>query len=146
MTTQTEARDSIIDRINTAWLASATTQDLPLVFDDVDGEKPGYDEAGKAIAWGRVTVRHTAGAQETMAAPGDRRYGIRGNIVVQIFTPSGDGWTLSDSIVAILKTALRAPRLSHPVWYTDVTPAEIGHDGPWSLQTLSANFGYQERE
>lgn len=146
MTTQTEARDSIIGRVNTAWLASATTQDLPLVFDDVDADKPGYDAAGKAVAWGRVTVRHTAGEQETMAPVGQRRYGARGTVLVQIFTPAGDGWSLSDVIAGIIKTAFRGPRAGSPVWYSDVTPNEVGRDGPWNLQTITAAFGYQERE
>lgn len=146
MTTQRQARDAVMDRINTAWLASATTQSLPIVWDDVDGSKPGYDTDGKAVAWARVTMRHQAGSQETMANVGQRRYAATGLVTVQIFTPIGDGLVLSDAICAVVKSMFRARPRPQPVWFRDITPTEIGPDGPWQNVNVSAVFQYQERE
>lgn len=139
--------------VNTAWLASATTQLIAIRWDDVaSAGKPGEDALvgppadplGRALPWARAAVRHTFGAQETLAPVGSRRFESGGVFTLQFFSPSGDGHTLTDAVVAVVKTALRARFAS--IHFTNVRVAEIGADGPWFNTNVDADFRYHERE
>ena len=47
--TPSEAADLLHGWVRTAWLADPLTSALPLLFDDVDGDKPGHDANGDPI-------------------------------------------------------------------------------------------------
>lgn len=146
MTTTAEARDTIMSRINAAWLANPTSADIAIVWDDVPGAKPGQDGATeKPEPWVRFAIRHTVGEQETSGAAGNRRYVAAGIFTAQIFTPLGDGHTLADALVEIVKAELRAVVPACTVWFYYIRMAEIGEDGPWFNTNVDATFQYQER-
>lgn len=152
MTTTAQAVDAVMGLLRTAWLASATTQEIAVYYEDVVGDPkpgeeitdPGLDELGKPLPWARFSMRHTSGRQDTLAPVGQRRFLAGGIVTVQVFTPFGDGRTLSDQVVAVVKTALRA-RHSSGVWFNDVRIEELGQDGPWFNVNVVADFRYQER-
>jgi len=145
MTTTTAARDAIASLIRTAWIApGSATENVLLLWDNVVAPKPAEDEFGKALPWGRVTVRHATGEQETLAPIGSRRYLSGGIVTVQVFTPFGDGHGLGDQIVAVIKAAFRAAPVTHAVWFNNASITEIGVDGPWFNTNLDATFRYQE--
>lgn len=143
MTTATEARDAISETINTAWLASGVTSGIVLQWDNVKADPVGEDADGNALPWARVTVRTLATSQETLGGVGSRKHQTEGQLVVQVFTPSGDGHTLADGIVEVLKAALRNQRVGD-LWFFDVTAREIGTDGPYFNQNVVAGFRYGE--
>lgn len=144
MTTQTEARDAINGAIRTAWLADAITDGIELQWDNVKADPPDVDANGNALPYARVTVRHFDSTQETLGGPGLRKHQTEGAVTVQIFTAVGDGHTLADSIVPILKAALRNVRIGD-LWFFDVRVNEIGQgSSPWSQQNLIAGFRYTE--
>lgn len=144
MTTQVEARDAINNAINVAWLASGVTGAIELQWDNVKADPVGEDANGNSLPYARVTVRHFTSTQETLAGPGNRKHQTEGAVTVQIFTPTGDGHTLADSIVPVLKTALRNVSIGD-LWFFDVRVNEIGQaQGPWFQQNLIAGFRYTE--
>ena len=144
MTTQTVARDAIVDTINDAWLASGTTSAIELQFDNVKADPVGEDADGNALPYARVTVRHFTSEQETLGGVGSRKHQTEGAVTIQVFTPVGDGHTLADLIVEVLKTAMRNVRVGD-LWFFDVRVNEIGQDGPWFNQNVIAGFRYEER-
>lgn len=144
MTTATEARDAISETINTAWLASGVTSAIALQWDNVKADPVGEDADGNALPWGRVTVRTFLTEQETLGGVGNRKHLTEGQVTIQVFTPSGDGHTLGDAIVEVLKAALRNIRVGN-LWFFDVTAREIGQDGPHFNQNVQAGFRYEER-
>lgn len=146
MTTQAESRDIIGEVVRTAWLADPTSQDIPLLWDNVKGEKPGNDANGRPLPWARVAIRHTVGGQETMGAQGARRYASGGVVQVQIFTALDYGHALSDELVQIVKSAFRSTSSPSGVWFYDERTTELGPDGPWFNVNVSATFRYEERE
>lgn len=137
--TYTEARDSILTLIRTAWLADGNSSGIPLLWWDVAQDPP---EMG---AWARVTVRHGTGFQATLAGEtGNRRFTRPGVVTVQIFTPSGDGLELSDILAIIAARALEGVRTDNGVWFKNVSAPEIGHDGKWFQRNVTADFEYDE--
>jgi hypothetical protein len=145
MTTTTEARDAIMGLLRTAWLSDATTAPIALLWDNVKGDKPGEEAYGQALPWARAAIRHNLGEQETIAAQGNRRYLAGGVFTVQVFTPPGDGHSLSDQIVEVVKTAMRNVASTVGVWFYNIRVTEMGVDGPWFNVNVDAVFRYQER-
>ena len=143
MTTATQARDAISETINDAWLASGVTSSIALQWDNVKEDPVGEDADGNPLPWARVTVRTFTSTQETLGAVGARKHQTEGQVAVQIFTPSGDGHSLPDTIVEVLKAALRNIRVGD-LWFFDVRVNEIGTDGPYFNQNLLAGFRYAE--
>lgn len=143
MTTQTVARDAIADTINDAWLASGVTSAIELQWDNVKADPVGEDSDGNALPFGRVTVRHFTSTQETLGGVGSRKHQTEGAVTIQVFTPVGDGHVLADSIVEVLKAALRNVRVGD-LWFFDVRVNEIGQDRGWFNQNVVAGFRYAE--
>jgi hypothetical protein len=145
VTTQTEARDIVSARLHTAWLADPLSAPITLLWSKTVGDKaPEHDGNGNPAPFARVAVIHSSGVQDTLNAPGSRRYLTGGLVQVQIFTPAGDGSTLGDQLVEIVKAALRSTGTTSAVWFLDITPNDLGRDGPWDMQTVEARFRYQE--
>lgn len=144
MTTATEARDAINGVINTAWLASGVTSAIVLQWDNVKADPVGEDADGNSLPFARSTIRTFDTTQETLGGVGNRKHQTEGTVVVQIFTPSGDGHVLADTIVEVLKTALRNVRVGN-LWFFDVTAREVRQDGPHFNQNVVAGFRYEER-
>lgn len=148
MTTITSARDAINTIIRTAWLASGTTSAIALLFDDVVGDKPGDDvtNPSKNLPYARVTVRHTGRTQETLGGVGARKHQTSGVVTVQVFTPYGDGLTLSDAIVEVVKASMDNVRdVSTQLWFFDVTPLERGRDRAWFNVDVVGGFRYEDK-
>lgn len=145
MTTITEARDAIISTFRTAWLASGTTASLTLLYDDKDGSKPGLNSAGVAQSYARITVRHQAGSAETVGGPGIGKDVQEGLVVVQCFTPKGDGYAAADAIAEVVKRAFQRKRITGiDGWFFDVTPTEVPNEGPWNQINVSAGFRWSD--
>ena len=143
MTTATEARDAINGAVNVAWLASGVTSGFEMQWDDVKADPPGHDANGKPVSWARTTVRTFSSTQETLGGQGNRQHQTEGQVVVQVFTPAGNGRATSDLIAEVLKAALRNVRIGD-LWFFDVRVNEKGQDGAHVRSDLVAGFRYQE--
>lgn len=137
--TAAEARVEIQTTVNVAWLADASSQNLPLLWEDKPEAPP---DSG---AWARVTLRHATGRQATLrGATGERRFRRTGTLTVQIFTPHGEGLTLNDTLSKIITDALEGVTTASGVIFRDVRPNEIGPDGKWYQTNVLAGFEYDE--
>lgn len=141
--TLAQARDAVGLLINTAWIAAPASSAIPMLWDNVKGDKPGEDgTTTQAGPFARTTVRVTEAAQITQ---GRRRFQTTGTVTVQIFTPFGDGHTLGDELVQIVLDTLRGHvGGTDGLWFFDMAPAEIGIDGPWFQINVGASFRFQE--
>lgn len=145
----TEARDVLIGFVRTAWLADAATSSLPLLYDDVEGDKPGHDADGNPIAYGRVTVAHLATRTDTIGGIGSGAGSDQheGAIVVQVFTPRGKGHALGDEIAQVMKAALQRRR-SGTLWTFEAGVFEIkepNQQSAWDQMHVRARFRYSEQ-
>lgn len=145
MTTILQAIDDLMGSFRTAWLANVTSAPVPLFYDDVVGDIPsGQDAEGRALPWARLTARHNLGTQDSLGDVGNRRFLNSGLFTVQIFAPSGEGGIFARELAGIAAGILRGIRSENSVWIFDVTPQEIGADGPWFNVNVTATFRYQE--
>ena len=142
-----QGRDAIIGLIETAWEASGAASELVLMlYENTPGDKPGEDAStGKSLPYAKTSIRHRTSPQITQGSA--RRYLTEGVVTVEIYTPLGDGHTLSDALSAVILSALRGHTGSAGgIWFYDIEPPkEIGPTGGWFQVNVSANFRYQER-
>lgn len=141
--TLTEAVDAVYKLVNDAWLAAGASASVPMTFEDVRADKPGEDgTTTQAGPWARTSIRIIGASQITQ---GTRRFGSTGVVTVQIFTPMGEGRSLSDQLAQIVLDVLRAKASSSAgLHFFDQAPAEIGTDGPWFQTNVGSSFRFQE--
>lgn len=151
--TITEARDDILGRFRTAWLADPLSAPIAVKWPDVaQGEfPPKTEDADKnVIPWARITVLHNPGAGGESAISGDggvaarRRYTRLGTVTVNIFTARGDGRTLSDQLVIIAMRAFESQRTPNGVIFRNVRPTGVGKDGAYYQANVVCDFEYDE--
>lgn len=146
MSTLTEARDAIMAMLRAGVLASPTTSALPLLWDDVEGDRPGYNSNGSPQSYLRATVRHLSSSTETIGrGPGVGKEEHQGVVVVQCFTPRGRGYADADAIAQVVKRVFQRQRIPGvDGWFVEVTAAEVPAVGPWAQINVSAPFRYSE--
>ncbi len=147
MTTVEEARTEIIALFRTAWEANATSLAVPLVYENVTGSgiPEGEDANGRVLPWARLSVRQLVENQETLGAPGNRRFLNEGIATAEIYTAIGDGHTLGGELARIGKLAWRGTSTASGIWFTQVTSREIGADRGWFRIDVVANFNSEDR-
>lgn len=135
-----QARDEVMALLRTAWLANSTSCGLPLLFWDKDQKPP------SAGGWARATMQHISGRAATLGnAEGVRRYRHTGTVTVQLFTPTGDGLVLADTLAQIVMEAFAGKSTSPgDVVLRDVRTREVGQTGIWFQTNALASFEYDE--
>lgn len=92
--------------------------------------------------WIRATVRHASGGQASLAGEnGARRFKRIGTLIVQCFSPVGDGNMGIDQLSFAFQAALENVR-SSPVWLRNVRSIEMGKDGTCMQTNVMADFEY----
>lgn len=147
--TATSARDAVLNVINVAWLASGITSTIGILWDDVEVTEKElsatrFDVNGNALPYARGTARTLVSNQETLGPVGVAKYLTEGLLVVQVFTPPGDGNELADSIMEVLKTATRGVSVG-ALWFFNVVPNEVGIDKQWNRHDFRASYRYEEK-
>lgn len=135
-----QARDEMLAKFRTAWLADDTSAELPILYADIAQEIP---ESG---AWARIAVRHNIGGAATLGGEvGNRRFRHEGIVSVQVFTEHSDGLVLSDELTTIAKDAFEGEVTSPGrVIFRNVAINEVGLDGQWFQVNVLAEFEYDE--
>ncbi len=135
-----QARDEILTQFKTTWEGDVVSQDLPVLYRDVPQDIPSSGD------WARVTIQHNFGEQVTLSGEtGARRFRQFGIVTVQIFTETGKGMELSDTLAMIAKTAYEGvTTLPGRVEFRRVRVNEVGQDGTWFQQNVLADFEYDE--
>lgn len=144
--TLTIVRDAIAGLIRTAWLANATTAPVVLVWDDVEGDKPGHDNNGDPIEWARVTIRHDPVSRtETVTSEMQGKIQHSGIVTVQVFVPKGYGLGRCDELGQLAKGFLQKKRIPGvDGWFLPVAASEAPAGGPWAQINVLAPFVYSE--
>lgn len=134
------ARDAIQGHFNTRWTAAYAPSAAPFVaWPDVNAATPLDDKN-----WVRIKWMHKVGFQATINTPGNRRFRSKGTLTVEVRSPTGGGLVDSDSMVNNVQAIFEGQNVggSDGVIFRDVTPVEVGHDGPWFQMNVVVNFEY----
>lgn len=133
-TTLSEAREAIYNQFIDGW-GSLT----PITRDNLDFNPSGLDE------WVRLSVRHTASAQETLNSPGLRRFARFGSVFVQIYTEGNKGTSRTDDLAEAARNLFEGLSLSGTtVRFLDVVFRETGAEEEWFQSIVEATFEYDE--
>ena len=137
------ARDEIIKLVYDGLKADAETVSMPILYEDVDGDKPSSGD----ISWCRISVKHVTGNQSTLSNNnGIRRYKRTGILIVQLFAGIGTGMSLSDKYSKIIVDSLDGKSTTSGVWLRNVRVNEVGRDGSWFQTNIFADFEYEEEK
>lgn len=132
MTTFFQATDAMAKRWATGW--GSTT---PYVF---EGEQ--Y-RPSRGTSWCRVSIRHEAGEQTSQGAPTTRRFTRRGQVNIQVFTPSNGGTATGMQLAQQALDIFEGTTFSS-IYFFDGQVEEIGLDGEWMQHLVSCSFDYQQ--
>ena len=144
-TTQQAAYDEIIGIARAGWLANGTSAPFTLLYDDVKEDKPGVDANGLPLTYARVSVADIDSERGCIAPIGERTFEETALCTVQIFTPPGDGRTLSNELLQIVRDFFRASTSSIIEIIQVGPPERIGQDGGYFVANMPALFRfYQE--
>lgn len=106
-------------------------------YEDVPGHKPASD-----VTWARATVRHATGNQSSLGSDtGTRKFTDEGTVIIQVFSPVGDGSTASRAAAEVVLNAYRDARDPN-VWFRDAKLNEVGSDGAFYQTNVTATFSY----
>lgn len=142
--TQAQARDEILVLFKAAWDGTG----VDAYYDDADKDAPdALLEASNAVdSFARVMVRNQARTLRALGQTGGtrRKYTSEGQVVVQIFTPRGDGLTSADALSTTARNAFEGETTDGGVWFANVSVREVGPSGTWYQTNVSADFSYDE--
>ena len=121
-----------------------------LAFAAEEGARPGDSDL-----WLRIVLRHLTRTQESLGAPGRRRYRTDAMIISQAFVPLRANLgpvPVADRLADEFKTlwtgrslyAREAGTRIRIITYASV-PRELPPDGPWLPVTVETRFSYDER-
>lgn len=134
MTTTNQARERVYSQFLAGWGVLS-----PVTFDNEAYTPP------SGARWVRLVMRHTVGLQETLGAPGLRRFERRGNVIVQCFVPLNAGVAAADELATAARTVFEGKTLgTEAVHFFGVSTREIGNDGAWYQINVEASFLYHE--
>jgi hypothetical protein len=138
--TISQARDEMLSVFTAAWEGDPTSAPVPVLYPDRAQEIPTQGP------WARARVQHNASAQVTLSGEaGARRFRRTGVVSVEIFTPTGDGLTLSDQLAMIASRAFEGVTTEPGrVIFRNVRVTEAGQDGAWHKTDVLADFEYDE--
>lgn len=142
--TYTEARDETMSRLNTQWTASgAFTETTPLLFEDkeeADSAIPVGDEP-----WARAGIRFLPAAQ-VAHGDGEKLYRRPGLLMVDVYTPPGDGKQSVDAIVEVLTSAFEGHSTPGGVTFLTFEQNDRGMEDGEQLTRVIATFEFYERK
>lgn len=95
------------------------------------------------MEWIRPSVQHAGGGQVSLAGEaGQRKFARTGLLIIQCFSPIGDGHTAADTLVNGILEYFEAIRNS-PIWYRNIRAIEIGKEGSTVQVNVIADFNYE---
>lgn len=134
-----EARDEILTLFRTAWIAQAPPVP-PVIYGDIESDPP-----KDGTAWATAKVLHSISNQATLGESGNRRFRRHGLVVINIYTPAGDGLVAADAMSKVALDAFEGKTsASGSIWFKNVHMSEGGQDGNWHNSQVMAEFEYDE--
>lgn len=93
--------------------------------------------------WARLNVKDNLRSQETLGGVGQRRFDNAGIVIVELYTPSGDGKKLADSLGTLVRNAYENINIGS-LWFRNARTVPVGPDGAWYHSNVIAEFEWQE--
>lgn len=145
MTTQAQARDEINGLLKGAVDAynAANSAHVQVLAEDVQLKQSDKPDAGLAHFRGPY-VKHNLGDSPTLGGVGHRRFTRAGVFIVQVMTPTGDGFTLGDALATVARNAYEGVSTPNGVWFRKVTTKEVGVSGGYYQVNVTGTFEYTE--
>lgn len=143
--TPEEAKDEILSLFKLTWDAGLpgdgiVTTGFPVHYPDIAFIVPTAQ-----TSWLRLVMKTINGGQVTLAGDvGTRRFNREGFIMVQIFTPSGQGQKTGLKLTKLVMSAFEGKATAGGVWFRRVRFNEIGIDGSWYQINVLTDFNYDE--
>lgn len=133
------ARSDTRALFRTAWLADATSLAIPISWPNlktkVDPAKVGT--TNDAASWCRFSMDYVTGESRSI---GSGLWRHRGLIVVEIYTPQGEGDLLATQLLAIARAAFQNKTTANGVTFFNIRPRTDGNSGLWYRVDLLAEF------
>lgn len=138
MTTLNQARTAVYQRFLTEWVDGAAPL-TPYCFDN--------EVLDAQVNWARCFVVSLPNAQETLGAPGNRKFKRRALAQVNIYVKPGQGMKAADALVKVAMDMFEGRSLlGTTVKFFEASSAEVGivDEGRWFLLTVQAYFDYEQ--
>lgn len=146
-----ETYDEILTRFKDAWddasggpfeVAWPDVPLTPLLQQYITGE---IEDTTDLQPWARVTIRPNVRDQRTLGSDGNRLWTRNGILFVEIFTPTGDGMVLSNTLCELVQNAFEGISSPHSVWYPQTRINVNGIEGLWSRNTVTVEWESQQK-
>jgi hypothetical protein len=112
------------------------------LWDNVKGDPP-----ATTIPYCRVSIKHVSSRQTTFGEIGCRSFQRNGVVIVQLFTPTGEGSTQFDTLAKTISEAFEGVSTPNNLWFRRVSPPiEVGKSGEWYQTNISADFEYDQKK
>lgn len=133
------AREAVYQRVRAQWTAT------PFVFDN-EAPEGGVDLDAGSVAWVRFSFAEILSAQETLGAPGSRKYNRRGVVRASIFVPVNSGKRQAGELASAVRALFEGVRFSGLIFDDADAPRELGPgpEGRWDQTFVSVNCQYEE--
>lgn len=146
MTTQAQARDEINGLLKGAVDAynAANSVAVQVLAEDVQIKQSDRPDAVSAHFRGPYIKHGTPPDGPTLGGVGGRRFTRAGILIVQVMTPTGDGFTLGDALATVARNAYEGVSTPNGVWFRKVTTKEVGVSGGYYQVNVTGTFEYTE--
>lgn len=134
--TPDQAIDEMLTVFKTAWDADVMSNGIAVVYPDVS--KPITD--GSA-AWVEAKVQHSVAGEANLFNGDTRRYRNTGFLIFSVYTPFGDGLTLSGGLAKVIINAFENAR-KQSIIYVSAAPTYVGQVGAWHMTNVIVEFVY----
>jgi hypothetical protein len=140
-TTVAQARDEMLGVLKAALAAESSYSSVLVIWDDTEKSPP----KDVKVTWLRALVKHATGSPASLGgSDAKRKYKRTGDLIVQLFTPVGDGRSTADALVTIIMKAYEKGSTPNGVWFRNVRFKEIGLSDGWTQTNIYADFEYDE--
>ncbi len=135
--------NEILDRLKARWDADGDSSPFALLYADVRGPSTPTDAN---TAWAKATVNFGSSEQASLVDnSGVKRWERTGFLTVQLFTPVGEGHTLSNKLKKTVVNAFEGHRTPNGVTFIEsIRFVPIGSDGNWYQLNVLVPFESDE--
>ncbi len=131
--------EEAIDEMQTMLFAAWTPTGHKLFWESVRDQRETDN-----TAWAASVIRHATGSQDSLGGIGNRSFLRQGVMIVQVFTPVGNGLQESYQLAKVITDAFEGKSSPLGVWFRRVRINEIGKDGMFQQLNVIIEFEYNE--
>lgn len=141
MTTAAEAYNDTMAKFKAQW----DTTGLPCKYPDIVLDTPMQAAIDTGLtAWARVTYLPNTRTQTSISGPTKAKFTAEGVVIVQIFTPTGDGGVLARTLYTLVEKAFEQVATLNGVWYRNTRTNPVPGQGQWVQNNVTSEWSYDE--